>query len=74
MTRDGDNTITNMKDAFGHLSIHEIIHPDMCLVVDEVESNLSQKGDGHVGGRKVMSSFRLYLKLCMLISNMYVHS
>ena len=54
MNRDGDDTTTNIKEAFGLPCTHKIIHPDMCLVVDEVGSNLSQKGDGHVGGRKVM--------------------
>ena len=54
MNRDGDVTTTSMKEAFGLPCTHRIIHPDMCLVVDEVGSNLSQKGDGHVGGRKVM--------------------
>ncbi len=26
--------------------------PEMCLVVDEVDSNVSQKGDGHITGKK----------------------
>ena len=54
MTRDGDKATTNMKEAFGIPCTHEIIHHDICLVVDEVESNLSQKGDSYVRGRKVM--------------------
>ena len=29
-------------------------HPDMRLVVDKVGSNLSQKGNGHIGGTKYM--------------------
>ena len=53
MDRDG-NTTTNMDKAFGLPCTHAINHPDMCLVVDEVGSNLSQKGDGHIAGRKVM--------------------
>ena len=56
MNRDADNdTTTNMKEAFGLPCAHKIIHPDMCLVVDEVGSNLSQKGDGHMEGTKMLS-------------------
>ncbi len=54
MNRYGDDTTTNMIEASWLLCTHKIIHPDMCLVVDEVGSNFSQKGDSHVGGRKVM--------------------
>ena len=45
------NTCAEM-DAFWLKCTHQIIHPDMCLVVHEVGSNLSQKGDGHIGGQK----------------------
>ena len=31
---------------------YHLTHPEMCLVVDEVGSNISQRGDGHVTGRK----------------------
>ena len=54
MNRDGDDTITNIKEAFRLPCTHKIIHPDMCVVVNEVGSNLSKKCDGHLGGRKVM--------------------
>ena len=30
----------------------KIHNPEMCLVVDEVNSHFSQKGDGHIGGTK----------------------
>ena len=46
------NTVTDPLDAFGTKCTHKLMHPDICLVVDEVGSNLSQKGDGHVGGQK----------------------
>ncbi len=39
---------------FGLPCTHTLKHPDMCLVVDEVGSNLSQKGDGHIGGTMYM--------------------
>ena len=31
---------------------YHLTHPEMCLVVDEVGSNISQRGDGHIGGQK----------------------
>ena len=31
---------------------YHLTHPEMCLVVDEVGSNSSQRGDGHIGGQK----------------------
>lgn len=34
------------------LTKYELIHPGMCLVVDEVGSNISQRGDGHIAGTK----------------------
>ena len=27
---------------------YELLHPGMCLVVDEVDSNISQRGYGHI--------------------------
>ena len=37
------------EKTFGCKIFHELIHPNMCLVRDEVGDNLSMKGDGHVG-------------------------
>ena len=52
---DNDGSITDDPDnRFGVKVTHTITHPDMCLVVDEVGSNLSQKGDGHIGGQMYM--------------------
>ena len=51
MDRDG-NSAASQSEAFGCKCTHRIDHPSMCLVVDEVGSNLSQKGDGHIGGQK----------------------
>ena len=34
-----------------------LVRPEMCLVVDEVGSNISQRGDGHVRGRKYCCEF-----------------
>ena len=50
-TADGTPT-TEWKDVFGIPCTHKIDHQEMCLVVDEVGSDLSQKGDGHIGGSK----------------------
>ena len=49
---DDDEIVTDLKEKFGLPCIHKIDHPKMCLVVDEVGSDLSQKGDGHIGGVK----------------------
>ena len=42
----------NADSLFGLPCTHTLGHPNMCLVVDEVGSNISQKGDGHIGGTK----------------------
>ena len=34
-----------------------LVHPEMCLVVDEVGSNISQRGDGHIRGKKYCCEF-----------------
>ena len=46
------NVVSNQIEAFGTRCTHSLDHPDLCIVVDEVGSNLSQKGDGHIGGQK----------------------
>ena len=51
MDRDG-NKVTSQSQAFGCKCTHVIDHPWMCLVVVQVGSNLSQKGDGHISGQK----------------------
>ena len=46
-----DGKVANTySEEFGLPCTHMINHSEMCLVVDEVGSELSQKGDGHVGG------------------------
>ena len=49
---DREYNVTSPGQSFGTECTHSIEHPNYCLVVDEVGSNLSQKGDGHVGGQK----------------------
>ena len=38
------------SEAFGCKVTHTLTHPEMCIVMDEVGGNTSQKGDGHIGG------------------------
>ena len=40
--------------AMGYKVTHEITQPEMCVVMDEVGGNTSQKNDGHIGGRKLV--------------------
>ena len=35
----------------GYKVTHEIKHPEMCVVMDKVGGNTSQKGDWHIGGK-----------------------
>ena len=42
--------------AFGCKVFHGLIHPNMCLVGDEVGGNLSMKGDGHVSGQLFLTA------------------
>jgi len=43
--------IVDEEDAFGTKVDVELIHPDWCLVADEVGSNTNMQKDGHYGGR-----------------------
>ena len=45
---------TNINDAYGCKVSLEITHPGMVILADEVGCNISQRGDGHVGGEKYM--------------------
>ena len=51
-TTNNGSIATEWEEKFGLPCTHKIDHPEMCLVVDEVGSDLSQKGDGHIGGAK----------------------
>jgi hypothetical protein len=51
MDKEG-NIVDKEEDAFGLKMHDQITHPEFCLVGDEVGGNTSQKGDGHVGGKK----------------------
>ena len=51
---DKDGKEVSKSEAIGFPCTHKITHPEMCVVADEVGSNTSQKGDGHVGGKKFL--------------------
>ena len=42
---DTDGNEVEEKDAFGCMNTHIILHPEWCVVGDEVGGNLSMKGD-----------------------------
>ena len=46
---DNDGKEVKKEDAFGCKVTHNILHPDMCLVMDEVGGKTNQKGDGNAG-------------------------
>ena len=48
--------ICNEEEAFGCKIFYELVRPDMCLCGDEVGGNLSMKGDGHIGGKKLLTA------------------
>ena len=41
-----------VKHKFGLRFFHKTDHLEICLVVNEVGSDLSQKGDRHIGGTR----------------------
>ena len=53
---DSGNATTSNEPSFeGPFVTHyHLTHPQNCLVVDEVGSDTSQKGDGHAGGAKYL--------------------
>ena len=48
---DKDGKEVKEDDVFGCKVTHNILHPYMCLVMDEVGGNTNQKGYGNVGGQ-----------------------
>ena len=49
---DAYGDIVYEDDALGCKVTHDLIRPEMCIVMDEVGGNTSQKGDGNKGGEK----------------------
>ena len=52
--KDRSGNIVEEADALGCKVTHDLIHPEMCIVGDEVGGNLNMDGDGHVGGTKLL--------------------
>ena len=50
MWQDSDGNPCSESESFGCKVTHNLTHPEMCIVMDEVGGNTSQKGDGHIGG------------------------
>lgn len=46
--------IVEEEEAFGCKVLHDIVHHEHVLVLDEVGSNTNQKGGGNVGGELIM--------------------
>ena len=43
------------SEAYGCEVTHELCHPSLCFVGDEVGGNINMKGDGHAGGQKFLT-------------------
>ena len=52
--KDKGGKTVDKADEFGCKAIHKLIHPDYCIVMDEVGGNIHMKGDGHIGGEKYL--------------------
>lgn len=53
MDKEG-NVMESAEEAYGQRCTIRINYPELCFVADEVGSNISQTGDGNVGGSKVV--------------------
>ena len=55
---DSGNATKSNEPSFAYsgpfVTHYHLTHPQNCLVVDEVGSDTSQKGDGHAGGAKYL--------------------
>jgi len=45
---DRSGCIVDESDALGYKVTHNLIHPDMCIIGDEVGGNLNMSGDGYI--------------------------
>ena len=52
--KDRNGNTCSKEDSFGCKVTHEIIHHHYALVAHELGGNISQKGDSHVGGTKLL--------------------
>ena len=51
MFMDRAENVCSERGAFGFKVTHNIAHPEHFMMADEVGGNVSQKGDGHIGGK-----------------------
>ena len=49
---DYEGNLVLEKEAHGCKVTHNLAYPEMCIVVDKVGGNISQKSDGNKGGEK----------------------
>ena len=54
MNKEGQSVSRDDNDRIGMKVTIDIIRPDLCLLADEVGCNTCQKGDGHVGGKRLV--------------------
>ena len=54
MNQNGE-IVENDTDAYGYKVTIDIHRPDLGIVLDECGCNLSQEGDGHIGGEKFLT-------------------
>ena len=47
---DINGDLVHEDDALGCMVTHDLTHPEMCIVMDEVGANTNMKGDGNCGG------------------------
>lgn len=50
MLQDFDDNPCLIKDALGCKITHNLTHPEMHIIMDEIRGNTSQKENGHIGG------------------------
>ena len=50
---DRDGKECDESESLGCMVTHKLKHPDICFVGDEVGGNISMKGDGNAGGKKL---------------------
>ena len=56
-----DRKEVSEEDATGCKVTHDLEHPEMCIVMDEVGGNISQKGDGNKGGETYICANEYFL-------------
>ena len=51
---ESDGNFCDKKDSVGFMVTHSITHPGYFMVADELRGNISQKGDMHVRGTRLL--------------------